>query len=98
MNADAALALALAMFGGEAAPTRVEAPTTEVRTEPRYEWRTVTTTRQPVGHTHTCAHGHTWDHAANPTHRCQFCGMSQYVIDQPSRMVLVTKRVAVQVK
>lgn len=48
------------------------------------------TTRAPVGsHTHTCANGHTWDHVANPTHTCQFCGLTQYVQDRSPRMVTV---------
>lgn len=46
--------------------------------------------RQPVGHTHTCPIcGNSWDHQKNPTHKCDKAGCpgSQYVIDQPSRMV-----------
>lgn len=43
--------------------------------------------RAPVGHTHTCVNGHTWDHTANPTHTCQICGAQQVVIDNPSRPV-----------
>lgn len=58
--------------------------------------KTVLATRAPHGHTHTCAHGHTWDHAANPTHKCQFCGMMQYVVDNPSRPVTIVRTVQVQ--
>lgn len=58
-------------------------------------FRTVQTTRAPHGHTHTCAHGHTWDHDANPTHTCQFCGMTQYVVDRSPRPVTVVRTVAV---
>lgn len=47
------------------------------------------TTRAPVGHTHTCANGHTWDHSANATHTCQFCGLSQYIQDPVARPVTV---------
>lgn len=47
------------------------------------------TTRAPIGHTHTCANGHTWDHTANPSYTCQFCGLSQYVQDSVPRPVTV---------
>ncbi len=50
---------------------------------------TTTTYRQPRGHTHTCANGHTWDHDANPTHTCRVCGLSQFVVDGGPRMVTV---------
>lgn len=43
--------------------------------------------RQPVGHTHTCAAGHVWDHQKNPTHNCQECGRSQYIQDNPWKLV-----------
>ncbi len=39
------------------------------------------------GHTHTCANGHTWNHATNPTHNCQVCGLPQYVQDSTPRAV-----------
>lgn len=45
--------------------------------------------RQPIGHTHTCANGHTWDHTANPTHRCQFCGLAQNIQDRSPQLVTV---------
>ncbi len=60
--------------------------------------------RQPHGHTHTDAAGHTWDHDANPSHNCtvpvpsgvvngvqtyRACGMFQNQVDTPSRAVLV---------
>lgn len=66
--------------------------------------RTVTTntltysTRAPHGHTHTCRNGHTWDHAANPTHTCKFCGLSQYVVDRPSRPVTIVVAAASSVR
>jgi hypothetical protein len=46
--------------------------------------------RQPRGHTHTCTNGHTWDHDANPTHTCKFCGLNQFVQDNRPRLVTVT--------
>lgn len=97
MQADAALALALALFGGDA-PARNAAPPPVASVE-RYEWRNVVTYRQPAGHTHTCPYCRTtWDHAANPTHQCRACGASQYVIDQPSRMVRVVTKQKVRVE
>lgn len=51
--------------------------------------QTVWSTRQPIGHTHTCANGHTWDHQANSGHTCLICGLSQYVQDSSPRMVTV---------
>lgn len=48
--------------------------------------------RAPIGHTHTCASGHTWDHSANPGHTCQTCGLSQYVQDKSPRPVTVITR------
>lgn len=60
-------------------PTVIQQTTTEVQY------------RNPVGHTHTCAHcGLTWDHQANPTHICQRCGASQYVVDAVPRLVPIT--------
>lgn len=41
--------------------------------------------RSPIGHTHTCSRGHTWDHSANPGHNCPVCGESQYVQDSRPR-------------
>lgn len=55
--------------------------------------QTVFATRAPRGHTHTCANGHTWDHDANPTHKCQYCGAVQYVQDRSPRPVTVTRTV-----
>lgn len=46
-------------------------------------------TRAPQGHTHTCANGHTWDHAANASHVCQFCGLTQMIQDRSPRPVTV---------
>lgn len=43
--------------------------------------------REATGHTHTCANGHTWDHTTNPTHTCQICGLSQYVVDSVPKAV-----------
>lgn len=67
--------------------------------EKKAEYKAVRTltVRAPVGHTHTCRNGHTWDHQANPTHTCQFCGASQYVVDPAPRMVTVQKVVQVPV-
>jgi hypothetical protein len=53
--------------------------------------RTVITTRAPVGHTHTCARGHTWDHSENPTHNCRFCGLFQNVQDRTPRAVTIIR-------
>lgn len=52
------------------------------------------TTRAPIGHTHTDARGHTWDHSANPGHTCTVagCGLSQYVQDSYPRPVTVAVR------
>jgi hypothetical protein len=53
---------------------------------------TVTTVsaRAPVGHTHTCAAGHTWDHTMDGgSHRCPTCGLPQFVQDSVPRMVRV---------
>lgn len=37
--------------------------------------------RAAVGHTHTCSHGHTWDHSMDGgSHRCPFCGEFQNVV------------------
>lgn len=36
-----------------------------------------------VGHTHTCANGHTWDHSMTPSHNCPQCGLYQSVQDTP---------------
>ena len=41
-----------------------------------------TVLRSPVGHTHTCVNGHTWDHNMTAGHDCPVCGMAQYVQDQ----------------
>lgn len=41
-----------------------------------------------VGHTHTCSNGHTWDHTMDGgSHRCPFCGQSQYVVDSTPKVV-----------
>ncbi len=57
--------------------------------------QTVFATRAPIGHTHTCVNGHTWDHQANPSHKCQYCGAVQYVQDRSPRPVTVTRTVVV---
>lgn len=49
----------------------------------------VLTHRQPMGHTHTCVNGHTWDHAMTAGHNCPICGAAQYVQDRTPRMVTV---------
>lgn len=50
------------------------------------------TLKAPVGHTHTCPNGHTWDHSTNPTHTCQICGLSQFIQDSTPRMVTSTQK------
>lgn len=52
--------------------------------------------RAPVGHTHTCGNGHTWDHQANPGHICLSCGLSQYTQDRSPRRVLFRRPAVVQ--
>ncbi len=39
------------------------------------------------GHTHTCANGHTWNHATHAGHDCPVCGLSQYIQDPVPRQV-----------
>lgn len=55
---------------------------------------TYITYRQPHGHTHTCARGHTWDHTTNPSHVCKICGLTQYNQDAVPRMVTVVTKAA----
>lgn len=64
--------------------------TVTVPPKPVVPTRTTATYRQPVGHTHTCANGHTWDHQANPGHTCKICGLQQFVQDPVARPVLVS--------
>lgn len=41
-------------------------------------------TKAFVGHTHTCANGHTWDHSMDGgSHVCPTCGLKQTVVDVP---------------
>jgi len=41
-----------------------------------------TPVRSAVGHTHTCARGHTWDHTMDGgSHNCPVCGLHQTVVD-----------------
>lgn len=54
-----------------------------------------TSLRAPIGHTHTCAHGHTWDHAVTASHNCPACGMAVYRQDSPVRMVNVERPASV---
>lgn len=49
------------------------------------------TYREASGHTHTCSHGHTWDHKLNKSHNCPYCGEYVTVVDT------VKKRVTVEV-
>jgi hypothetical protein len=51
------------------------------------------TYRNPVGHTHTCANGHTFDHkdGANLNHVCPFCGLRD--VDQDPRPRMVRERI-----
>ncbi len=46
-------------------------------------------TRAPIGHTHTCANGHTWDHSVTDSHNCPVagCGLFQNYQDAVPRMV-----------
>lgn len=49
-----------------------------------------TSPKAPVGHTHTCPKGHTFDHTMDGgTHRCPYpgCGLPQYVQDPYPRTV-----------
>ncbi len=39
------------------------------------------------GHTHTCANGHTWNHATHAGHDCPTCGLSQFIQDPSPRAV-----------
>ncbi len=93
MTADTVLALALA-FSPSSPPPQPAPAVAKVAT---VITKTVVTTRSPVGHTHTDRNGHTWDHAANPTHTCQFCGATQYVQDTSPRPVTVMRKVQVTV-
>lgn len=65
--------------------------------EAKFSLKRIFAFRNPVGHTHTCANGHTWDHSANPTHKCQFCGQIQVVVDPTPRKVTVEKVIQVPV-
>jgi len=57
--------------------------------------RSIVSYRQPSGHTHSCARcGEVWDHAKNPGHTCQACGASQYIQDNPTKMVPVRTTVS----
>lgn len=96
MTAETALALALALGSPapKAAPPKVAPPPAAAVAATK----TVITHRAPIGHTHTCANGHTWDHQANPTHTCQFCGKTQYVQDSGARPVTVLSKVQVESK
>lgn len=39
------------------------------------------------GHTHTCANGHTWNHAVHAGHDCPVCGLPQFIQDPVPRQV-----------
>ncbi len=81
---------------GRRAPGGITLPGYELRAD-GYYWPvsapavktvpTVATARQPSGHTHTCANGHTWDHSVTAGHNCPVCGLSQYVQDARPRAV-----------
>lgn len=54
--------------------------------------------RNPIGHTHTCTNGHTWDHTLCTGHHCPYCGAEppknscgQWLCDVPARMVMIRK-------
>jgi hypothetical protein len=87
MNAETALILAF-VFGAPNPPP--QPAVLQYATVTKADVAKTATTRAPIGHTHTCANGHTWDHAANPTHTCQFCGLNQFVVDTRPRAVTVT--------
>lgn len=58
--------------------------------QPKVTQPTVAQSYAPtIGHTHTCANGHTWDHNTNPTHTCQVCGLQQYIQDPYPRTMCV---------
>lgn len=50
---------------------------------------TQATYRAPVGHTHTCANGHTWDHSVTDSHTCPVagCNLQQWTQDSYPRSV-----------
>lgn len=91
------------VFGGRAAgldqappvrpsPTLPQAPPVktypaDAPTPPNVRYKTF---RPPVGHTHTCRNGHTWDHQVTAGHNCPTCGLYQNVIDGPRRAVETT--------
>lgn len=75
----------------EARMDRVEriliAPTTKLPTPPTAAVAPPQL-RVAVGHTHTCARGHTWDHTMDGgAHICPFCGLPQNGVDPVPRMV-----------
>lgn len=43
--------------------------------------------RSPIGHTHTCKNGHTWDHSVTSGHSCPVCGVEQWIQDTRPRPV-----------
>lgn len=53
-------------------------------------------TRAPVGHTHTCTNGHTWDHKLSASHNCPYCGQFVNVQDRSPRPVTVKTASSVQ--
>lgn len=87
---EAADALATAKALREAALHRKP---TVVESEPKLEPTVVKTTvtyRQAQGHSHTCANGHTWDHAVTLGHSCPVCGLQQFIQDNPTKLIPMT--------
>lgn len=79
------------------APATYVAPNPPGQEATQFQEVTRVSYRAPVGHTHTCANGHTWDHSANPSHTCRECGQSQYYQDTSPKMVRVVTRQRVPV-
>lgn len=65
-------------------------PTNVVMSTPKTTTTTTSwSTRAPVGHTHTCKNGHTWDHQLSTSHNCPYCGAFQNVQDRTPRPVTI---------
>jgi len=74
------------------APTVTKAPATP---EKLYAPFVQPATRAPIGHTHTCVNGHTWDHTMDGgSHNCPFCGSRQTTQDRFAQQVTIVPMVA----